>query len=225
MQSMQINKPFYKSEIPSDMTYQEAVKAAKDSWKNIQAATKEAKRQEREAKKQYDEVYLRHFTACLGEACYPPEAMMEKIAEAESLINHKTGLPYSSFQVKVGFKNDLLEEVNGEEIYKSKILNSDDFRKKVKKYYRNFDLGGVRFTFPEGKPILVMTVFLERKEKQEMPKKEEKHVATRKPNNAYAMLENVEEAEPAFVPTVVEAVVEAVVVPKPMNLKGVWVKK
>jgi hypothetical protein len=238
MQRMQNNKPYYKHESPSDMIYQVAVQAAKESLKQTQAIAKEAKRKEREANKKYYDVYRYHLDNCLNEACLSPEEIMENITSTANSINHKTGLPYNSFLHRINYEKDLLEVVNGREIYKGAILSSVGFQIEVKKYYRKYNLSGVRFTFLQGKPILVMTIFLEPKEKPVESKEKQivskvkkfeprgnqsKEIITNKPLNVntYAILEHCVEPD-IETSTVQEEIIE---ISNPTELKGAWMNK
>jgi hypothetical protein len=218
MQKMQINTPFYKHDIPSGMNYQEAVKAAKEFAKQTQLAAKEAKRQEYEAKKVHREATQFFTEKCLEEACLAPEEILERIASSAYTINPKTGEPYNSFLVRVNFQEDFLEEVEGREFFKSEILASAAFQIAVKKYYRKYECSGVRFTFPKGKTILVMTIFLEPNEKKVIKEKKVEKKETSKPSNVYSMLEQDIEKD-------VDTTIVVEEKQKPMNLKGAWAKK
>jgi hypothetical protein len=217
MQSMQINKPYYKHEIPSDIDYQEVVKAAKEYVKQSRIAAKETKQQEREANKLYDEATAYYRNLFLEEACLAPEEIIENIASSAYTNNPKTNEPYNSFLVRMNYEEDYLDEVDGKALYKNEILKSSAFQIAVKKYYRKYDCTGVRFTFLKDKPILVMTIFLEKKENKKAIK--EKKIEIAKPSNVYSLLDDEADKNDETFDTE-----ETDEIMMPMNLKGAWAK-
>lgn len=189
-----VEKPYYKTEIPKDKSYQEAVKEAKQVWKQAKQEAIQAKRDERVAQKRFNEEHRKFLFACLDEACLSPEEILDRITSIAYTINPKTRMPYNSFRHFISYKDDLLGEIEGVEIYKSDILSSAAFQIEVKKHFKTFDCSGVRFTFPEGKQQLVMTIFLEPKlesKEKSTPKevKQSKQVV-QMPVNQYALLQN-----------------------------------
>jgi hypothetical protein len=187
-------KPYYKSDVPANASYQEAVKEAKQAWKQAREEAKQAKQEERAAQKRFNEEHKKFLYACLDEACISPEEILDRIASAAYTINPKTKMPYNSFRHFISFKNDFMGEIEGVEIYKSDILASPAFQIEAKKHFKSFDCSGVRFSFPEGKSQLIMTIFLEPKEVKEKPKERVKEAKQSKPvqkhTNQYAFLEN-----------------------------------
>jgi len=68
------------------------------------------------------------------------------LSEDDLLVEYQAG--NDSVVLKMDVSNDVIEQVEGKEITKSRILNSKDFKERVYKYYTDLECADVRFRRP-----------------------------------------------------------------------------